>query len=140
LIQVALWVFVFALSFLIENERLHTAAKVLIAALPVQIILKVMPNLFSYLDEHGFDDHLLYSTRFLMRSWFCYLHTLTLLLVAPANLLTSHYPFYLLTTSFWTLVYLLLCFFDPPIHLHYPTDLPDLSSTYLSLSLSLFTI
>lgn len=99
-----------------------------------------MPSVFTYLDEHGFDDHLLYSTRFLMRSWFYYLHTLTIMLIAPFNLLTSYFPFYLLTTSFWTLVYQLLCFFDPPIHLHYPTDLPDFSSTYLSLSLSLFTI
>jgi hypothetical protein len=140
LIQIAVWVFVFCLSFLIENDRLHTAAKVLLGALPVQIILKVMPSVFTYLDEHGFDDHLLYSTRFLVRSWFYYLHTLTIMLIAPFNLLTSYFPFYLLTTSFWTLVYQLLCFFDPPIHLHYPTDLPDLSSTYLSVSLSLFTI
>jgi hypothetical protein len=63
-------VVVFGLTLLIENERLHTAAKVLIGALPVQIILKVMPKIFTYLDEHGFDDHLLYSTRFLVRSWF----------------------------------------------------------------------
>jgi hypothetical protein len=62
------------------------------------------------------------------------------MLIAPVTLLYFRYQFYLLITSFWTLVYLLLSFFDPPIHLHYPTDLPDLSSTYLSLSLSLFTI
>ena len=106
----------------------------------MQLILKVTPNIFTYLDEHGFDDQLLHSTRFLVRSWFFYLHTLTILLIAPVTLITSQYPFYLVATSLWTLVLLLLSFFDPPIHLHDPTDLPDLSSTYLSLSLTLFTI